>query len=171
MKVRDRDLANVVRRMKSAGMKVAVAESCTGGMLGSMMTSVPGSSEWFAGGVIAYSNAVKSGVLGVGRRLIRSRGAVSAECAAAMASGVRKLIRADIGISLTGIAGPGGGSAGKPVGLVYVGLDDGRVCRAERHLFAGARKAVREKSCLAALKMLNNALGVVIVPRRGTKGR
>ena len=104
------------------GRRVAVAESCTGGSLAARFVSVPGSSAYFRGGVVAYSNDLKERLLGVGEEVLRERGAVSEECALQMARGVRDLIGADIAISTTGIAGPEGGTPGKPVGLVYVAL-------------------------------------------------
>jgi nicotinamide-nucleotide amidase len=115
---------SVVAKLIRLGRTLAVAESCTGGMVCEAITSVPGSSEVLLGGVVAYSNAVKSSHLGVDARLIESYGAVSAEVAGAMAKGARLKLGADYGISTTGIAGPGGGSAEKPVGLVFVGLVD-----------------------------------------------
>ena len=113
----DADLAAVVlEKCRVAGYKLAVAESCTGGMLGERLTSIPGSSDVFLGGVIAYHNDVKRNLLGVRAVDIEQYGAVSEEVAVQMASGVRQKLGADVGISVTGIAGPGGGTAEKPVG-------------------------------------------------------
>ncbi len=103
-------------------MSISVAESCTGGLLGSRFTSIPGSSYYFKGGVIAYSNKVKEEVLSVNSKILRKYGAVSEETAIAMARGVKKLLKTDLGISITGIAGPGGGTVSKSVGLVYIAL-------------------------------------------------
>lgn len=104
------------------GRMLAVAESCTGGSLAARIVSVPGSSAYFRGGLVAYSNDVKARFLGVSEEVLRTKGAVSAECALQMARGIRELLGADIAISTTGIAGPEGGSPEKPVGLVYVGF-------------------------------------------------
>src|SRR5438874_2315271 len=110
------------RLLAAIGMTVAVAESCTGGLLGSLLTDVPGSSTYFLGGVIAYHDALKTGLLGVSPALIREHGAVSAECALAMVRGVRNVTGSDIALSVTGIAGPSGGTPAKPVGTVYIGI-------------------------------------------------
>ena len=118
--------------LKAANLTIAVAESCTGGLLGHKITSVSGSSEYFLGGVIAYSNDVKIRVLGIGADVIRRDGAVSETVASQMAISVRGRFVADLGVGVTGVAGPTGGSNDKPVGLVYVALADGRrsrVCR------------------------------------------
>jgi nicotinamide-nucleotide amidase len=116
-------LASVVlERLRQRGETLAVAESCTGGGLGAALTAVPGASDVFFGGVIAYANAVKEGLLGVPPELLAEHGAVSEPVAIAMAEGVRRRIGSDWALSLTGIAGPGGGSAAKPVGLVHLGL-------------------------------------------------
>ena len=105
----------LVALLNARGLVCATAESCTGGGVGSAITSVPGSSSVFAGGVISYANEVKRDVLGVPESVLAEKGAVSSECAAAMAVGVRRLLNVDVAVSLTGIAGPGGGSAEKPV--------------------------------------------------------
>ena len=112
--------AAVGTALERAGLTVAVAESCTGGLLGAALTAVAGSSAWVRGGVIAYANDVKVGLLGVPEDLLASHGAVSAETAAAMAVGVRQAAGADVGLAVTGVAGPGGGSVERPVGLVHV---------------------------------------------------
>jgi len=130
---------------------MAVAESCTGGKLGDMITSVPGSSDYFLGGIISYSNSAKVGLLGVDPEALRTLGAVSEEVAVQMADGVRAAFGADIGMSTTGIAGPGGGSAEKPVGLVYIAAStkDGTSCR--RLMSAGARDEIKTRSSESAL--------------------
>ena len=102
------------------GLTVAVAESCTGGLVAARLTDIPGASDAFAGGVVAYANDVKAASLGVPEQLITAHGAVSAEVAAAMAAGVRERLGADVGIAVTGVAGPDGGTEAKPVGLVYL---------------------------------------------------
>ena len=115
----------VVQRLAQLGMNAATAESCTGGLISKRITEVPGSSEVFECGVCSYANRIKEQVLGVGSETLRRHGAVSPQTAAEMAAGVRRISGADIGVSTTGIAGPGGGSEHKPVGLVYVGIDSG----------------------------------------------
>lgn len=137
---------------------MAVAESCTGGLIGFRVTSVSGSSAYFMGGVIAYSNEVKKTKLGVARELLEKMGAVSAPVARQMALNVRKRFGVDIGIAVTGIAGPDGGTAEKPVGLVFVGLAEGERCHVRRFCFSGDREAVRMSSSEAALEMLRNYL-------------
>jgi nicotinamide-nucleotide amidase len=135
------------------GWTIAVAESCTGGGIGERLTGVAGSSRYFLGGVIAYDNAVKVKLLGVSPRTLSAAGAVSAECAREMAEGVRRATGATVGLSVTGIAGPGGGTADKPVGLVYIGLaGPGAGEREERELRLGCgRAAVRQRAAAAAL--------------------
>jgi nicotinamide-nucleotide amidase len=152
------DLAEIVLELaRRKGVRIAVAESCTGGMLGARLTAVAGSSDVFAGGVIAYDNSVKRDLLGVSDSIIQSHGAVSEEVAAAMAAAVRERLRTDIGISITGVAGPGGGTASKPVGMVWIamaGIDDKAVCL---RLF-GTREEVRQRAAQAALDMVRRAL-------------
>ncbi len=140
------------------GLTVAVAESCTGGLLGHRLTSVPGSSEWFRGGVIAYANDVKTGVLGVRTATLTAHGAVSGPVAREMAVGAMRLLRANIGIGVTGVAGPGGGTVRKPVGLVWIGLAAGGEVLARRCRFGGGRAAVRAQAVLAALDMLKRQM-------------
>jgi nicotinamide-nucleotide amidase len=152
------DLAEIVlSECRSRDLKLAVAESCTGGMLGERLTAVPGSSDVFMGGVIAYDNSVKRNVLDVPEADIDEHGAVSEEVAAAMASSVRKLIPADIGIGITGVAGPGGGTAAKPVGLVWVAID-GIESQARCLRLFGTRDEVRQRAAQAALDMIRRAL-------------
>jgi len=148
---------NLVALLRAQGKVCATAESCTGGGVGGAITSVPGSSEVFAGGIISYSNDVKEAVLGVKRETLAVYGAVSAQCAAEMAEGARRLTRADIAVSVTGIAGPGGGSAEKPVGLVWFGLADAAGVRTEKAIFAGDRARVREQAVTHAIGMLTIA--------------
>lgn len=144
----------LIERLTAAKRTLAVAESCTGGMLGARITSVEGSSACFAGGVISYSNQLKQDLLGVSPRLIEEFGAVSEQVAGAMAEGVCRVACSDCGVGITGIAGPGGGSAGKPVGLVYIGLAGGGHTVVKKFVFNGTRSEVREAAVEAALKML-----------------
>lgn len=147
----------LVEILRAQGLVCATAESCTGGGIGSAITSVPGSSEVYAGGVVSYSNAVKHDVLGVSQESLDRHGAVSPEVAGEMAGGVRRLLKADLAVSVTGIAGPGGGSAEKPVGLVWFGVASARGTRTEKAIFAGDRARVREQAVLHALGMLTVA--------------
>ena len=153
----DDTLASVVLSMlRQAGQTVATAESCTGGGLGAALTAVPGSSDVVLGGVIAYANSVKQAVLGVPSELLEADGAVSASVATAMAEGVRSCTGADWGVAITGIAGPGGGTAAKPVGLVHVAVagPDGCISSARRYGDTRGREWVRRLSAGDALDQL-----------------
>ena len=134
------------RIMCNAGLTLSAAESCTGGMLGMLLTSVPGASGWFMGGVIAYSNTLKTTVLNIPSSLLETEGAVSKETALAMAAGIRKLTGSDISISVTGIAGPGGGSLEKPVGTIWMAVCSNQSVSAEMKRFTGNRDVVRRKA-------------------------
>lgn len=139
--------------LSASGKTLAVAESCTAGLLGGAVTSIPGSSLYFSGGVVAYGNSAKISLLGVPPDLISARGAVSREVALAMAEGVLSLFRADLAIAVTGIAGPGGGSRGKPAGTVWVAVVAlGGVRYAHRFRFPGGREAVRRETVKASLR-------------------
>jgi nicotinamide-nucleotide amidase len=138
--------------LRARGWRIATAESCTGGRVAVMITSVPGSSDYFCGSVVAYSDESKRELLDVPTQLIESHGAVSEEVASAMALGARARFSATIALSVTGIAGPGGGSAGKPVGLVYVGLsDEGGKTEVLRMKLLGDREMIQRRASLAAL--------------------
>ncbi len=146
--------AAVGARLKKRGLTLAVAESCTGGLLGGRLTSVPGASAWFKGGVIAYDDAVKRRALKVPAALLARHGAVSAECAAALARGARAAAGASVGLSVTGIAGPGGARPGKPVGTVFVAASGpGRRESGRRLKLHGSREEVRRRSVSAALAL------------------
>ena len=140
--------------LRERAMTFAVAESCTGGLLGSLITDVAGSSEYFLGGVVAYHDALKTSLLDVPPAIIRQHGAVSAECALQMARGVRGITGADIAISVTGVAGPGGGTPAKPVGTVYIGMVGRDTERVERFCWDGNRVDNKWHSVEAALQML-----------------
>ena len=144
----------LVELLKARGLTCATAESCTGGGVGSAITAVPGSSAVFAGGVISYSNEVKADVLGVSRDDLARVGAVSGEVAAQMAEGARRLLKTDMAVSLTGIAGPDGGTETKPVGLVWFGLATKAGVRTEKAIFSGDRAQVRAQAVTHALGML-----------------
>ena len=147
----------LVGLLKARGLTCATAESCTGGGVGFAITSVAGASEVFAGGVISYSNEVKREVLGVSAATLAAVGAVSGEVAAQMADGARRLLKTDLAVSLTGIAGPDGGTAEKPVGLVWFGLSTPTDTHTERMVFTGDRAAVRAQAIDHALDMLATA--------------
>lgn len=155
----DDDLANVVLvTLRSRGMRIAVAESCTGGMLGMRLTAIPGSSDVVDGGTIAYANAVKVRELGVREATLAMHGAVSEETAREMATGVRQRFGVDVGVSITGVAGPGGGSPEKPVGTVCVGVDVRGEVRSVRTSSVGDRHEIRQRSAQAALNLVRRAL-------------
>lgn len=136
------------------GLTVALAESCTGGLVAASITSVPGSSGYFLGGVVSYSDAAKTSMLDVAGAALAAHGAVSAQVAKAMATGVRARFDAALAASITGVSGPDGGSEAKPVGLTYVGLASGDAVAVRRFSFAGDREANREAAALAALEWL-----------------
>lgn len=141
--------------LRKAGLKVSTAESCTGGLVGHLLTNVAGSSEYFWGGIISYDNSIKQNVLGVPLEVLETVGAVSPECAIAMAHGTIRVMSTDMGISTTGIAGPGGATPGKPVGLVYIALVDRKGYeRCEKYIWEADRLGNKELSAQAALKML-----------------
>jgi nicotinamide-nucleotide amidase len=146
-------------RLRSSGKTLAVAESCTGGLLAGAVTSIPGSSDYFVGGIVAYRNAVKTDALGVPPRLIESRGAVSGEVAIAMAEGALERFSADVSIATTGVAGPGGGSREKPRGTVWVAVAvRGGVRYSHRFRFRGDRGKVRRETVLASLAAASELL-------------
>jgi PncC family amidohydrolase len=136
------------------GLTLATAESCTGGLVAARLTSVPGSSDVFLGGVVAYADEVKVRELGVPEQLLREHGAVSAEVAAAMARGARERLCADVAVSVTGIAGPGGGTAEKPVGLVYLHASGPMGERAVDFTFGHDRETVRARATATALHLV-----------------
>lgn len=155
--------ADVTRLGLAAGKTVGTAESCTGGLIGAALTAIPGSSSVFHGGIIAYDNRIKTNLLGVSSELLEQHGAVSAEAARAMARGAIEKLDVDIAVSVTGIAGPGGGTEQKPVGTVYMGLAFLRGHELDigvsHHLFENiSRNKVRDYTCLAALEALIEAL-------------
>ena len=136
------------------GKTLVTAESCTGGGIGAALTAIPGSSAVYKGGVICYTNWVKSNILQVSPNLLESCGAVSAPVAEAMAKGVRKVLQADIAVSVTGLAGPGGDEFGNPVGTVYIGCDMEGKFAVKQFCFPGDREAVRRAAVGAALQMI-----------------
>lgn len=144
--------------LRQRGLWLAVAESCTGGLIGHLLTNVPGSSDYFLGGVIAYANEAKVGLLGVRQDTLEKHGAVSQETALEMARGVRTAMQAGIGISVTGIAGPSGGTVEKPVGTVWIGLSSNDEEYARHFQWSGNRLSVKKQSAQAALQMLRQYL-------------
>lgn len=148
---------NLVEILKTAGLVCATAESCTGGGVGAAITDVAGSSEVFAGGVISYSNEVKRNVLGVESATLEKFGAVSSQTAAEMAVGARNLLKVDLAVALTGIAGPSGGTEEKPVGLVWFAIANKDGVRTEKAIFPGNREEVRNAAVLHAIGMLTVA--------------
>jgi len=144
--------------LRARGQTLATAESCTGGAIGELVTAVAGASDYYLGGVVSYANAAKRDLLGVSEELLVENGAVSEPVAAAMAEGCRRRFGADWALAVTGIAGPAGGSAEKPVGLVYIALSGAEGTQVQRHVFPGDRATVRSRSAMAALNMLRLAL-------------
>lgn len=146
--------ARVGSLLRQRGLTLATAESCTGGLAGHRLTNVPGSSDYYLGGVVVYADGAKVALLGVDADLLAQAGAVSAEVAQRMATRVRERLRADIGIAVTGIAGPAGGSAEKPVGLTYIALAAEGVERCERHVWPHDRLGNKQASSERALEMV-----------------
>lgn len=142
------------------GLTVATAESCTGGLVAHAITEIAGASAYFRGAFVTYANDVKRDQLGVAQELLDAHGAVSAQVARAMAEGARARLGADVAVAVTGIAGPGGGSAEKPVGLTYVAVADDAGVDVRRHLWTGDRGANKRDSAVSALELLLDRLGV-----------
>ena len=150
--------AHVLELCRARGLTLATAESCTGGLVAARLTSVPGSSDVFVGSVVAYANEVKEHELGVPPATLAEHGAVSAETAAAMAEGVRERLGAEVAVSVTGVAGPGGGTAEKPVGLVYLHAASPDGQRVQRLELPGDREAIRQRSAALALHLVRRLL-------------
>ncbi|MBQ7846963.1 MAG: CinA family protein [Clostridia bacterium] len=146
----------LVARLNEKGKKITFAESCTGGLLSASLTDVSGSSAVFDGSIVSYANRVKKDFLKVEERVLEDFGAVSARCALQMALGARRTFGADIGVSITGIAGPTGGSAEKPVGTVFIGVSHEKSTAIVENHFEGDREQVRLQSVLKALELCNN---------------
>jgi nicotinamide-nucleotide amidase len=158
----DRDILALAERVLDAcrarGRRLATAESCTGGLVAAALTAIAGSSDVVERGFVAYSNEAKSELLGVAPAILAAHGAVSAETTAAMAAGALARAPIDLAVSITGIAGPGGGSPEKPVGLAYLGLAErAGTSRTERHVFPGDRAAIRRAALVRALELLHEA--------------
>ncbi|KUK83856.1 MAG: Putative competence-damage inducible protein [Pelotomaculum thermopropionicum] len=148
----------VGKLLNDAGLSIGVAESCTGGLITARLTEIPGSSKYLKGGVVAYSNELKNKLLSVDCDILERYGAVSEQTATAMAEGIRKTVGSAIGLAVTGIAGPGGASPGKPRGLVYISLSDDKMTFYKKYCFPGDRAAVRHGAVNAALNMVKGYL-------------
>ena len=144
--------------LRQSGQKLAVAESCTGGLISDRITNVPGSSDYFIAGVVSYANQAKVNLLQVRRATLESVGAVSRQTVIEMARGVRQVNSVEIGVSVSGIAGPGGGTGDKPVGTTWIGLSSTDYENAWRYLFQGSRREVKEQAAQMALQVLYNYL-------------
>ena len=148
----------VGRILNERGLKIAIAESCTGGHFSNLLTNISGSSNYFERGVVAYSNASKVEILKVDEDTISEYGTVSLEVAKQMAEGIRSISGTDIGLSITGIMGPTGATEGKPIGLVYIGLCDEKVCTAKKFVFGEDRILNKQRTVQAALEMVRRHL-------------
>jgi PncC family amidohydrolase len=146
------------RLLRSSGLTLSVAESCTGGRLADRLTDVPGSSEYFAGGIVAYSNKVKTDRLKVRTATLARYGAVSRQTVEEMAMGVAGLFQTRVAIAVSGVAGPGGGTRAKPVGLVYIAVRAGKQVAVEERRFSGSRSQVKTRAVTAALRLCRRAL-------------
>jgi PncC family amidohydrolase len=140
--------------LRQRRLSLGIAESCTGGLVSDLVTDVPGSSDYFVGGIVAYSNRSKQQLLGVQAGTLDAHGAVSGPCAAEMAAGARQVLQADLAVSVTGIAGPSGGTAGKPVGLTFLHLSAPDAELGQSMVWQGDRRANKESSALAALQLV-----------------
>jgi nicotinamide-nucleotide amidase len=156
----DRDsMAKIVGdQLRRKKLSLSVAESCTGGMICEKITAVPGSSDYLLGGIVSYANEIKASHLGVDPQQLETHGAVSRQVAEQMATGIRESCNADIGLAVTGIAGPGGGSDQKPVGTVYIGLATSGESWVTKFLFAGKRSQIREITTMSGLDLVRKYL-------------
>lgn len=150
--------SSVLKLLRKKKLSLSLAESCTGGLASHLLTSTPGISEFFKGSLVAYSNQVKNKILGVSAETLKKHGAVSAPCAYEMALAAQKIFQSSIGLSITGIAGPGGGSTQKPVGLVYIALSKNKQVKVTRHFFSGSRDRIQQKAALSAIDLLRLSL-------------
>ncbi len=168
---RERDEERLVRLLGDGTRgTIATAESCTGGGVAARLTSVAGSSAYVLGGIVAYANEAKAALLGVDEEILRTKGAVSAECALAMARGAQRAFGADWTVSTTGIAGPGGATGHKPVGLVFCAVAGPGIERVEEHIFPDDRAAVTHAAIDAALRMLADAVSEGLADGRSDQG-
>jgi nicotinamide-nucleotide amidase len=144
----------VFKKFTQRAQTLSLAESCTGGLIGNRLTNIPGASAFFLLGIIAYDNAAKTKILGVPFAIFKKHGAVSKQVASAMAQGVRKILKTDYGLAVTGIAGPEGGSKSKPIGLVFIAVSTRQKTSVQKFLFKGTRLAIKNQAAQAALKLL-----------------
>ncbi|OIO38859.1 MAG: hypothetical protein AUJ75_02185 [Candidatus Omnitrophica bacterium CG1_02_49_10] len=144
--------------MKKRLLTVSIAESCTGGLAADIVTNKPGSSSYFKGGLVAYSNASKTDILKVPKGTLTKYGAVSPQVSSSMAKNVRRVFGTDIGVGITGICGPSGGSKAKPVGLVYISIAAKGAIKTKKFRFKGTRRAIKLESARAALKLINDII-------------
>ena len=151
-------ITEIARKLIKKGLTIGVAESCTGGLLSSTLTDVPESSKWFKGAVVAYTNEVKTRILGVKAKTLEKYGAISEETALELAKGVRKKLKTDIGVSITGLAGPGGGTKKTPVGTVFIGAYDGKETLVKKLELTGSRITIKKRAAKAALRALKRLL-------------
>jgi nicotinamide-nucleotide amidase len=168
----EQEIANLLRQYKAKTGKlptIGTAESATRGRISDKITNIPGSSDYYKGSLIAYSNEVKIALLGVREETINNHGAVSPQTAIEMAEGGRKLLKVDICLSDTGIAGPSGATPGKPVGLFYIGLSTEQGCFSQEHRFQGTREANKQSAVKAALGMLKEFLSQILKDTEGDK--
>lgn len=154
--------ARVGVALRNKGWTVAAAESCTGGLVTHRLTNIPGSSDYVVGGVVAYSNQVKQTILKVKQGTLIAHGAVSEQTAGEMALGVKALLKVDVAVSITGVAGPGGGTLEKPVGLTYIGIAaPGDILTVQRHMWSGDREAIKAASADATLQLILDTLAKI----------
>jgi PncC family amidohydrolase len=137
---------------------ISVAESCTGGMVANLITNIPGSSIYFLGGIVSYSNQAKIDLLKVSESLIQTEGAVSRSCAITMAQNIRLMFHSDLGVGITGVAGPGGGSSEKPIGSVYMAIADGEKTVCKLFKFSGERIEIKQQASATVIKMAKEFL-------------
>ena len=154
----------VANKMINKKWKLAVAESCTGGMIGTIITNFPGSSLWFQGGIIAYQDEIKQSLLKVPSAILKKNGAVSKETVIAMSEGICRLLSAECSIAVSGIAGPGGGTKEKPVGLVHIGISVLNTSKSYKYIFSGNRNDIREQTVEKSLLHLHNLQNPFLVP-------
>ena len=154
----DQLAARLGAALRAAGKTIACAESCTGGLVTSRLTDIPGSSDYVMGSIVSYTNDIKERLVGVRHETLAAHGAVSPETAREMADGIRRVIRTDLGLGITGIAGPGGGTAAKPVGLVYIAMSSEKGTRVTENHFSGTRTEVKQQTSDAALALALDAL-------------
>ena len=152
-------MKSLIKKLSKKKLKISFAESCTGGMLASSITSISGASKVFGLGLITYSNLSKTRILKVNKNIIKKFGAVSPECCRAMVSNLSKISRANINVSITGIAGPNGGTKKKPVGLVYIGVKNGKKVIIDKNIFKSKkRSSIQKETIKKAVKIINSLI-------------